>query len=595
MNHRHVFTLLVALLALVALSGCIGVEVVEEVTPPFEDTVLASPTPSPTEATATGAPGDPTAELPPAVFYDLGEATLIQDNFPEDSRFRNMPAQLNGVMAVPAGDGPFPVVVILHGTHPGCPVDDAGVDRWPCDPEVEQRNYAGFEYLVRALAARGYVALAPNINAENTFGFGEPIPGVRLRQLLDQQMSALAAAAAGGDNNFGVELAGAADVSRLGLIGHSRGGEMANYLTRQFGLDEPETAAALGYGPVAGLLLVAPAVIVQGSTGSDVPLAVILPACDGDVMQLDGQHFYEAVRFQTEHTWATTVLLEGANHNGFNTVLGGDMIAYPGRPGCSPLPAAAEQQQFLVDYAADFLSTLFGAADEATAAMARLGLDITQPAPAALYGRPARVNSLPPSANRQRLFGPLDETELTTNALGGATTADGTTLFFCPPDYTVEAELAACRRPNFTNPANPAMAIVSWSGPAELRFALPSGLFGLSDQAVLTLRVVLDPLSELNAAGMAQSFSVRLTDAGGAAASVVVGPNEPALQYVSGEFMEDEMFPPGVLDAVVHMTAVRVPLASFAGIDLNDVDEVALVFDQTPSGTLFVADVEVGP
>ena len=342
-------------------------------------------------------------------------------------------------------------------------------------------------------------------------------------------------------------------------------------------------------------MLVAPAVIVQGSTGSDVPLAVILPACDGDVMQLDGQHFYEAVRFQTEHTWATTVLLEGANHNGFNTVLGGDMIAYPGRPGCSPLPAAAEQQQFLVDYAADFLSTLFGAADEATAAMGRLGLDITKPAPAALYGRPARVNSLPPSANRQRLFGPLDETELTTNALGGATTADGTTLFFCPPDYTVEAELAACRRPNFTNPANPAMAIVSWSGPAELRFALPSGQFGLSDQAVLTLRVVLDPLSELNAADMAQSFSVRLTGAGGATASVVVGPNEPALQYVSGEFREDEMFPPGVLDAVAHMTDVRVPLASFAGIDLNDVDEVALVFDQTPSGTLFVADVEVGP
>ena len=594
MNHRRTFTLLVGLLALIVLSGCIGVEVVVESTPPSEDTALAPPTETLAEATAIPAP-DLTAELPPAVFYDLGEATLIQDNFPEDSRFRNMPAQLNGVMAVPAGDGPFPVVVILHGTHPGCPVDDAGVDRWPCDPEVEQRNYAGFEYLVRALAARGYVALAPNINAENTFGFGEPIPGVRLRQLLDQQMSALAAAAGGGDNNFGVELAGAADVSRLGLIGHSRGGEMANYLTRQFGLDEPETAAALGYGPVAGLLLVAPAVIVQGSTGSDVPLAVILPACDGDVMQLDGQHFYEAVRFQTEHTWATTVLLEGANHNGFNTVLGGDMIAYPGRPGCSPLPAAAEQQQFLVDYAADFLSTLFGAADEATAAMARLGLDITQPAPAALYGRPARVNSLPPSANRQRLFGPLDETELTTNALGGATTADGTTLFFCPPDYTVEAELAACRRPNFTNPANPAMAIVSWSGPAELRFALPSGQFGLSDQAVLTLRVVLDPLSELNAAGMAQSFSVRLTDAGGAAASVVVGPNEPALQYVSGEFMEDEMFPPGVLDAVVHMTAVRVPLASFAGIDLNDVDEVALVFDQTPSGTLFVADVEVGP
>ena len=596
MNHRRAFPLLVVLLALVALSGCIGVEVVEEVTPPFEDAVLAPPTETPTEAAATAAASDPTGELPPAVFYDLGEATLIQDNFPEDSRFRNMPAQLNGVMAVPAGDGPFPVVVILHGTHPGCPVDDMGVDRWPCDPEVEQRNYAGFEYLVRELGARGYVALAPNINAENTFGFGEPIPGVRLRQVLDQQLRALATAADGGDNAFGVELAGAADVGRLVLIGHSRGGEMANYLTRQLGLNEPETAAALGYGPVAGLLLVAPAVIVQGSTGSDVPLAVIMPACDGDVISQDGQHFYEAVRFQSDHTWATTVLLDGANHNGFNTVLGGDMIAHPGRPGCSPLPATTEQQQFLVDYAADFLTTLFGEADEAAAAMARLGVDATQPAPAVLYGRPARVNSLPPSASRQRLFGPLDETELTTNALGGATTADGATLFFCPPDYTVAAELAACRRPNFTNPANPAMAIVSWSGPAEVRFAALPGQWAVSGYTALTLRVALDPLSELNAADTAQSFSVRLTDGDGGTATVIFGPDEPALQYVSGEFSEDETFPPGLLDAVVHMTDVRVPLASFAGIDLSDIDEVALVFDQTPSGTLFVADLElVGP
>jgi hypothetical protein len=176
--------------------------------------------------------------------------------------------------------------------------------------------------------------------------------------------------------------------------------------------------------------------------------------------------------------------------------------------------------------------------------MARLGFDITQPAPAELYGRPARITSLPTSANRQRLFGPLDEAELMTNALGGGTVAEGATLFFCPPGYTVEAEFAACRRPNFTNPANPAMAIVSWSGPAEVRFQPLPGQWAASDYTALTLRVALDPLSELNAVGAAQSFSVRLTDGSGATASVVVGPEEPALQYVTGEFTEDESFRP---------------------------------------------------
>ena len=86
---------------------------------------------------------------------------------------------------------------------------------------------------------------------------------------------------------------------------------------------------------------------------------------------------------------------------------------------------------------------------------------------------------------------------------------------------------------------------------------------------------------------------MRLTDGRGATASVVVGPNEPALQTINGEFREDDFFPPGILDAIVHMTTVRVPLASFTGVDLGDITEVALVFDQTVSGTLFVADVEV--
>jgi len=76
-------------------------------------------------------------DLPPAVEYNLGEATIVQERFPEDSRFRNMPVRLNGLIAAPEEGGPYPVVVIFHGTHPGCPEDEMGVDRWPCDPEVE--------------------------------------------------------------------------------------------------------------------------------------------------------------------------------------------------------------------------------------------------------------------------------------------------------------------------------------------------------------------------------------------------------------------------------------------------------------------------
>ena len=129
---------LVPLTVLLVLAAC--------TTPPAPIAVLtATPVTAPTaEPLATVE----AAGLPAAVEYNLGDATIVQERFPEDSRFRNMPVRLNGLIAAPSeGDGPFPVVVILHGTHPGCPEDEAGVDRWPCDPEVEQRNYSGFAYL----------------------------------------------------------------------------------------------------------------------------------------------------------------------------------------------------------------------------------------------------------------------------------------------------------------------------------------------------------------------------------------------------------------------------------------------------------------
>ena len=224
-------------IALILLTACVPLP------PPAASTV----------PTAQSAPGD----LPPAVEYDLGEATIVQERFPTDSRFRNMPVRLNGIIAAPEAGGPHPVVVIFHGNHLGCPEDEMGVDRWPCAADVEQPNYRGFEYLVRELAGKGYVALSVNINAENTFGFGEPIAGERLGQLVDLHLQALATAAAGGQNDFGIELAGRADLNRLALFGHSRGGEAALTLA-----NAPEMlTASRGYGPVAGILLIAAATV----------------------------------------------------------------------------------------------------------------------------------------------------------------------------------------------------------------------------------------------------------------------------------------------------------------------------------------------
>ncbi len=580
--------------------------------PTAEPPTAAPPTAEPTEQplpTATVETAEPQADdLPVGIAYDLGEATIIQDQFPADSRFREMPVQLNGVMAVPRGDtpawlsAPHPVVLILHGTHPGCPVNDAGVDRWPCDPDVEQPNFMGFEYLVRELAARGYVALAININAENTFGFGEPRPGERLAQIVDLHLSALAEAAAGGTNNFGVDLEGVADMRRLALIGHSRGGEMSVWLSgEEFGgqgLASDYAFVNRGYGPVRGLLLVAPAVSLFEPQAAPVPMGIILPACDGDVIDLAGQKHYEAARLSAApNAPVVSVQLAGANHNGFNTILGGDMIAHTDRLDCETQLAPEAQRQFLVDFAADFLTTIFSPDPTAVLeASARLGQDVTAPAPDTILGRPALIAALPAAADRRPVFTPADENELTTNRLGGAIAADGVATLFCRAGYftaDVNPGQDPCRRPTVTVPGYPAMAVVGWTEPGgALRFELPTGQRDLSGFTTVTLRAAVDSLSPLNAAEATQSFSVRLTDAAGNVAAAATRPDAPALRFPIGATESDVLFDELFL-GLAPLTTIRLPLADFAGVDLTDVVEIALVFDQTPSGNLFLGDLEL--
>lgn len=610
--------ILPALLAL-GLAACAGTA---PATAPSATTPPATPSPAPAEAAPGGAGGD---GPPPAVEYDLGETTILQDRFPEDSRFRNMPVRLNGVIAVPEGEAePHPVVVILHGTHPGCPEDEGGVDRWPCDPALEQPNYRGFGHLARALADAGYVALSININAENTFGFGEGTPGERLRQVVDKHLDALSTASEGGANDFGVELAGRADLDRLAFAGHSRGAEAAYVLAHadaggtmellpgaDEGTEDPAgavrtpvlaTAEILGDpNPLGidGLLMIAPAIVfADPATGSRVPLAQVLAGCDADVSRQEGKYFYEGARLAPGQTeWASSVLLDRANHNQFNDILGPDPFGHQGRPDCETLLDGAAQREFLARYAVDFLTTVFG--DDAAAvqeAAARMGMDPSEPAPAELYGLPARVSVLAPAAQRQSILVPRSAEELSAHLAGGAVSAEGLTTHYCEPGYATPAMRPGsepCQHVNLTIPGSPAMVVVSWDAPgAAWRFALPEGAGDLSGASAIGLRAAVDPLSALNADGQRPAFSIRLTDGAGATASVPTRPDEPALAFPIGEREPNTFFGGESFTGLVPMTAIRVPLEGFEGIDRSDIREIALVFDGSASGSLFLGDLE---
>ena len=564
---------------------------------------LAGPTTTAVLPAATA--GLPTEPAPQAqavgvqvVEYDLGEATIVQPQFPEDSRFRQMPVRLTGVLAVPEPRGtPAPVVLLLHGNHPGCPVpENDKVDRWPCAPEDEALNYRGLRDLAADLAKAGYLALSININAEYTFGFGEPQAGERLVQLLSLHLQALQTASAGGANPFGVELTGLADPDRLALLGHSRGAELAYWLAYPEALEEGDPRLAFPAGWIDGVMMVAPAAGFAWPGRMAVPTLTVLPACDADMAFQEGQVFYEEARSDPANSaWAASLWLERANHNAFNTLLRDEALARPGRPDCEPLLRPEAQREFLTAATLDFLAALFAPAAEAAQAAARLGMDPRSPAPDSLYGQAARLASLAPGEARLPVLIPLSAGELGQPRNGGRTTAEGITTHFCPAGYYTPFVLPGsepCKRVNLTIPGNPAMIVVTWPQPGgSLRFTWPEGL-DLSRFAAASVRVALDPTSELNTPGQPPSLTLLLTDVHGGQASLPARPDEPALAFPAGETVEDDLFEGGLFSGRVPLTTLRFDLASAQGVDLEAITEASLVFDQASSGALFLADFE---
>ena len=70
-------------------------------------------------------------------------------------------------------------------------------------------------------------------------------------------------------------------------------------------------------------------------------------------------------------------------------------------------------------------------------------------------------------------------------------------------------------------------------------------------------------------------------------------PGEPALGFPPGTMQVESLHgEPAIFTGIVPLTTIRLALSDFAGVDLADIREIALLFDQRPSGTLFVGDLE---
>lgn len=267
--------------------------------------------------------------------YDFGYF-VVED--PTLVAFRYV-VPLHGSLHLPDGDGPFPVVALMHGRHGTC--DYAGTLEFfstgacPSAGVVEPVNsYTGYDGLASLLASHGYAVASIDANAINDKDLagdaGANARGALALRTLDELDSVNQTGQGRGDlgglpvaipaNTPGSDLAaaqGRLDLSRVGLMGHSRGGEG---VARAVSLDLERNAGAHGLDAIFAL---APTDFARWLVPG-VAFATLLPYCDGDVYDLQGAFMYDDARRLEPAAPRHQLLAMGANHNYYNTVWTGD-------------------------------------------------------------------------------------------------------------------------------------------------------------------------------------------------------------------------------------------------------------------------------
>ncbi|MFF8726797.1 alpha/beta hydrolase family protein [Streptomyces sp. NPDC015171] len=236
------------------------------------------------------------------------------------------PVEMRAVVVAPVGaTGKRPLALFLHGRHYTCYKGTDITGDWPCKagtkPVPSHRGYLRDQKL---LASQGYMTVSVSANGINGQDFAAEDGGAQARSSLVRLHLARWADWAAHPETAPkvVREAPRADLSRVLLVGHSRGGEGVN----RAALDSlvPPAAEQDGYhGPVRwnirGTVLIGPTVFGQNPV-PDVPSVTILPGCDGDVSDLQGEVYVDGTRAVSNGTALhSAVYVIGANHNYFNS------------------------------------------------------------------------------------------------------------------------------------------------------------------------------------------------------------------------------------------------------------------------------------
>jgi dienelactone hydrolase len=253
---------------------------------------------------------------------------------------------LNARVWYPEGPGPFPLALIVHGNH-----------------NMSAFSDPGYAYLGELLASRGIILASIDENFLNSGLFHDPpkqqaVRGWMLLEHLKLWQE--------WNKTPGNPFQGRVDLSRIAVMGHSRGGEAAATAAafNRMKYDPEDANIKFDYNfAIKAVVAIAPVDGQYKPAGQyrwieDVNYLTLQGAHDMDVDSFHGSRQWDHVRYTQPGPWfKAEIYAYRANHGQFNTVWGNDDA---GKPlgwllNLKPLIPGEEQRRISKTYISAFL------------------------------------------------------------------------------------------------------------------------------------------------------------------------------------------------------------------------------------------------
>jgi dienelactone hydrolase len=491
----------------------------------------------------------------------------------------------NGRVWYPAGEGPFPLVLMVHGNH-----------------FMEDFSDPGYAYLGELLASRGFIAVSVDENFFNLM-VPEEVTGGGLKEetdargwLLLEHLQLWRAWNETAGNPFYRKV----DLQNVALVGHSRGGEAVvvaavfNRLSRY--PDDAMVVFDYNFG-IRSVVAIAPVAWQYLPAGREpvlenVSYFVLQGTHDMDVYSFLGAKQYEKVHFTDgRYGFKAGLYIYGANHGQFNTTWGRTDGGEPANRlyNLRQLLPAADQERIARVTISAFM--------EATLHDARGYVALFRDPRAAAAWLPATIYLSQCEESTARMVSTYEE-DLdveTTTLPGGRQLGENLTIW---REQQVPLKMGSLE----TGAAYLGWDSTAGSGVPGYTITLPPEGVPLDAESVLVFSLAdanLDPNPKDKKPAPAGprepiDLTVEVVDRAGASARLPLSAFSLLQPQVEAQLGKAAFIQVAAPSEVVFQT-LEFPLASFVAANPNldpaDLATVRLVFDRTPAGVVVLDDV----